>query len=216
MTFKAQATTRTDTGKSAMRKMRRAGQVPAVMYGHGDPSVMLAINEHDFGRLIERLRGHSPLIEVEVDGRAERCVIKTLQRNPINGRLLHVDFQKVHAEEKVTVNVPVLLRGTSIGVKEGGLLDHLLREIPVRATIDRVPEHFEVDITSMKMGQSFHLSRLEAEGIEFTLPPDSVVVTVLVPRKVSAETATPAAAETTEGAEATDEKAPADAKNKEA
>lgn len=195
MPFIAQATARTETGKSRMRKLRRAGQVPAVMYGHGDPSVMLALNEHDFGRLIEQLRGHSPLVELEVDGNRTRCIIKTLQRNPINGRLLHVDFQKVHADEKVTVNVPVLLHGTAAGVKEGGLLDHLLREIPVRATIDRVPEHFDVDVSRLRMGQSVHLSELQAEGIEFTLPPESAVVTVLAPRKLAAETPKAAAAE---------------------
>ena len=189
MPFIAKATARTDTGKSRVRKMRRNGDIPAVMYGHGDPSVLLVLNEHDFERFIEQLRGHSPLVELDVDGGMTRCVIKTIQRNPITGRLLHVDFQKVHAAEKITVNVPVLLHGAAVGVKEGGLLEHLLREIAVRATLDRIPEHFTIDISGLRMGQSVHLSALQAEGLEFVLPPDSTVVAVLAPRKLAAEPA---------------------------
>ncbi|MFO7639209.1 MAG: 50S ribosomal protein L25 [bacterium] len=204
MPFIAKATTRTDTGKSRIRKLRRDGLVPAVVYGHGDPSVMLTINEHDFGRLLEQLRGHSPIVELELDGEATRCVIKTLQRNPINGRLLHIDFQKVHADEKITLNVPVLLHGSAVGVKEGGMIEHLLREIPVRATIDRIPAHFDIDVTDLKMGQSFHLSQLPAENLEFTLPPESAVVTVLAPRKLVAE---PTKAATAEAGAATEEPA---------
>jgi large subunit ribosomal protein L25 len=214
MPYIAKATTRTDTGKSLIRKLRRAGHVPAVMYGHGEPSLLLTLNEHDFGRLLEQLRGHSPIIELDLDGNTARCVIKTLQRNPINGRLLHVDFQKVHADEKVTINVPVVLHGTAIGVKEGGLLEHLLREIPVRATIDRIPAHFDVDITELKMGSAFHLSGLHAEGLEFSLPPESTVVTVLVPRKI-VETVKPGAAAETADGEAPKEPALVDAKAEE-
>lgn len=206
MPFIAKATTRTDTGKSPIRKLRRNGGVPAVMYGHGDPSVLLALDAHDFEGLLEQLRGHSPLVDLEVDGTTIRCVIKTLQRNPVSGRLLHVDFQKVHTGEKITVNVPVLLHGSAAGVKEGGLLDHLLREVPVRARIDRIPEHFDVDINGLKLGESVHLSQLQAEGLEFTLPPDSPVVTVLAPRKLGAEPAKPEAA-AAEGVAETEEKA---------
>ncbi|MFO7676120.1 MAG: 50S ribosomal protein L25 [bacterium] len=209
MAYIAKATSRTETGKGRIRKLRRGGIVPAVVYGHGDPSAMLSLNEHDFGRLLDKLRGHSPIVELDIDGKSTRCVIKTLQRNPVNGRLLHVDFQKVHADEKITINVPVLLHGTAIGVKEGGMLDHLLREVPVRATISRIPEHFDVDVTELKMGESVHLSRLAAEEIEFTLPPESAVVTVLAPRKLIAETPKVEAAEGEAPAEGEAAKEPA-------
>jgi len=181
-----------------------------VMYGHGDPSQMLSINAHDFGRLLDSLRGHSPIVEVEVEGSTQRCVIKTLQRNPIDGSLLHVDFQKVHPTEKITINVPVVIRGSAEGVKEGGMLDHLMREVPVRATIDRIPERFEIDVTPLGLGQSVRVSDLAAEGLTFEVPLESAVVAVLVPRKLAAAQmeAAAAAAAPAEGAAPDESKEP--------
>jgi len=203
MAYLVKATTRTETGKGTIKKMRRAGSTPAVLYGHGDPSLMLSLNTHEFNLLLDDIRGHSPIVDVELDGDTTRCVIKTLQRNPITGGLLHVDFQKVHAHEKITMNVPVLLHGTAAGVKAGGLLDHLLREVPVRATIDKIPEHFDVDVADLELGDSVHIGDLPADDIEFTLPPESAVVTILHPRKMAVEPgAAPAEGETAEGEEA--------------
>lgn len=187
---------RTDTGKSKMRKIRRAGELPAVMYGHGDPSVLLTISAHEFHQTLRDLRGRTPIVDLEILGQGTtRCVIKTIQRNPINGVFLHVDFQKVHPDEKITMPVPVLLRGVAEGVKQGGMLELLLHEIPVRATIDRIPEHFEIDVTHLKMGQSIHISDLKYPDIEFVLPPESAIVTILTPRKLAAAIETPAPAE---------------------
>ncbi len=195
------ATIRTEVGKEKVRKLRRAGQLPAVMYGHGDPSILLTLTTSDFHRLLKELRGRTPIVDLEIDGQGvTRCVIKTIQRNPINGEFLHVDFQKVHPEEKITMHVPVVLHGTAEGVKQGGMLEILLREIPVRATIDRIPEHIDIDITNLKMGHSIHIADLHYEGVEFALPPDSAIVTILTPRKLAAavEAAAPAAEAPTE------------------
>lgn len=186
MAYTIKANLRTETGKGPMRRLRRAGQIPAVMYGHGDPSLMLTLSAKEFNRVLESIKGHSPIVELEIDGRVEKCVIKTLQRNPITGALLHVDFQKVHPEEKITMTVPVVLHGVAEGVKAGGMLDHLLRGIPVRATIDRIPERFDIDVTKLGLGQSIHVADLKREGIEFAIPEDTAIVTILVPRKLAA------------------------------
>lgn len=187
---------RLETGKSKMRKMRRAGQLPAVMYGHGDPSTLLTLSAHEFQQVLRDLKGRTPIVDLEIDGQGVvRCVIKTIQRNPINNTFLHIDFQKVHADEKITMNVPVLLHGTAIGVKQGGMLELLLHEIPVRATIDKIPEHIDIDITNLKMGHSIHISDLKYEGIEFLLPAESAIVTILTPRKLAAAIETPAPTE---------------------
>jgi large subunit ribosomal protein L25 len=200
MVYIVKATQRTDTGKGKVGRLRRSGTLPAVMYGHGEPSLMLAMSTHDFDRLLEEIRGHSPIVDVEIDGRpAQKCVIKTLQRNPMTGGLLHVDFQKVHAGEKITMNVPVIVLGSAEGVKQGGMLDHILRQVPVRATIDMIPEHFEVNVTELKIGHSIHISDLGRTDLEFALPLDSPIVTVLSPRKLTEE---PTAAEAAAAAEA--------------
>ena len=200
MVYIVKATQRTDTGKGKVGRLRRSGTLPAVMYGHGEPSLMLAMSTHDFDRLLEEIRGHSPIVDVEIDGRpAQKCVIKTLQRNPMTGGLLHVDFQKVHAGEKITMNVPVIVLGSAEGVKQGGMLDHILRQVPVRATIDMIPEHFEVNVTELKIGHSIHISDLGRTDLEFALPLDSPIVTVLSPRKLTEK---PTAAEAAAAAEA--------------
>jgi large subunit ribosomal protein L25 len=196
MAYTVKATQRNETGKGKVGRLRRNGTLPAVMYGHGEPSIMLAMPAHDFDRLLDQIRGHSPIVDVEIDGRpAQKCVIKTLQRNPITGSLLHVDFQKVHPGEKITMNVPVLVIGTAEGVKQGGMLDHVLRTVPVRATIDSIPEHFEVDVTSLKINHSIHIADLGRPDLEYALPLDSPIVAVLSPRKlIEAPTAAEAAA----------------------
>jgi large subunit ribosomal protein L25 len=186
MAYEIKAETRAETGKGKVRKMRRSGSVPAVVYGHGDPSQMLTLNAHDFSRTLERIKGHSPIVDLDVGGKSTKCVIKTLQRNPTDGSLLHVDFQKVHPDEKVTINVPVIIHGTAEGVKEGGMMDHILREVPVRAKIASIPEHFDVDVTHLGLGHSVHIADLKVEDVEFALPLDSPIVTILVPRKLAA------------------------------
>ncbi len=186
MAYTIKAERRNEIGKSRMRRMRGQGTVPAVMYGHGDPSEMLAVNAHEMGRLVDEIRGSSPIVELVVDGQPLMCVIKTLQRNPTNDQLLHIDFQKVHPTEKITMNVPVIVHGTPEGVKSGGMLEHLLREVPVRTTIDKIPQRFELDVTPLKLGQSIHISDLKTEGVDFAIPLETAVVTVLVPRKLTA------------------------------
>jgi len=200
MAYTVKATQRTDTGKGKVGRLRRSGTLPAVMYGHGESSLMLATSTHEFNRLLDAIRGHSPIVDVEVDGRpAQKCVIKTLQRNPMTGDLLHVDFQKVHPGEKITMNVPVIVSGSAEGVKQGGMLDHVLRQVPVRATIDTIPERFEIDVTNLKIGHSIHIKDLGRTDLEFTLPLDSPIVAVLTPRKLTEE---PTAAEAAAAAEA--------------
>ncbi len=200
MAYTVKATQRTDTGKGKAGRLRRSGTLPAVMYGHGEPSLMLAVSTHDFDRLLDQIRGHSPIVDVEVEGRpTQKCVIKTLQRNPMTGGLLHVDFQKVHPGEKITMNVPVIVHGSAEGVKQGGMLDHVLRQVPVRATIDTIPERFEIDVTTLKIGHSIHISDLGRTDLEYALPLDSPIVTVLIPRKLTEE---PTAAEAAAAAEA--------------
>jgi len=200
MAYTVKATQRTDTGKGKVGRLRRNGTLPAVMYGHGEPSLMLAMSTHEFDRLLDQIKGHSPIVDVEVDGQpAQKCVIKTLQRNPMTGGLLHVDFQKVHPGEKITMNVPVIVNGSAEGVKQGGMLDHVLRTVPVRAAIDAIPEHFEIDVTNLKIGHSIHISDLGRTDLEYTLPLDAPIVTVLTPRKLTEE---PTAAEAAAAAEA--------------
>ncbi len=196
MPYSIKAEKRDSKGKTANRGLRRNGMVPAVLYGRGEETVNLTINDKEFTHLLEKIKGHSPIIDMDLAGETIKCVIKLIQRNPVSMNLLHVDFQKIHAQEKISVAVPVILIGAdkAAGVKAGGILEHHLREVPIRAQLDKIPEHIEIDITELKLGHSYHISDLKVEGVEFTMPKDTTVVSILAPRKVE-EVVAPVVAE---------------------
>ncbi len=198
MEYKLKVEERNTSGKSENKKMRRTGIFPGVIYGHGDKAINLAVNEKEFSRLLENIKGRSPIVDIEIgDKPAVKAIIKTMQREAVTKKLLSVDFQMIHAQEKITVNIPVVLKGSPAGVKEGGILDHPLRTIAIRCQVDKVPELIEIDITELKLGHSIHLADLKLEGVEFTMPMDSPIVSVLVPKKV-VEVAAPVTEEVTE------------------
>jgi large subunit ribosomal protein L25 len=189
-------------GKSAARSLRRAGQVPAVIYAHGEPTRELTVGERDFIATLDAIRGKSPLIDVQVgDEVAVKCIIKSVQRHPITLKLSHVDFQKVHAHEKVTINIPIHLTGTPVGIKMGGLLDHALRELPVRGLPEHLPANVTLDISELKLNQSLHVSDIKFVNVEVQLPLTTPIASVQTPKKVeekvevAAEAAAPAEGE---------------------
>jgi large subunit ribosomal protein L25 len=183
---------RSASGKQDSKKIRRQGAIPGVIYGHGDKAVNLTVNEKDFLKLCEKIKGRSPIVNLVVGEKpAVKAIIKTMQRAAITKKLLSIDFQLVHAKEKITMNVPVILKGSAIGVKEGGILDNPLRSILIRCEIDKVPDHIEIDINDIKMGHSIHISDLKLEGVEYMLSVDSPIVSVLEPRKVVEVAAAP-------------------------
>lgn len=200
MLYSIKAEIRDQIGKSANRSLRRNGLVPAILYGRGTQPINLVINEKEFLRLLEEIKGRSPIIELELAKEKVKCVIKLIQRHPISLQLLHIDFQKVKAQEKISVAVPVILSGVanSVGIKAGGILEHHLREIPLKAEVDKIPEHIEIDVSNLKLGHSIHIADLSALGglseVEFTLPADTTIVSILAPRKVE-EVVAPVAAE---------------------
>lgn len=189
---------RSKKGKIASKVSRRSGMIPSVMYARGRETRELLVNERDFGKMLEAIRGKSTMIDLQVADEAPiKCIIKQIQRHAITLRLVHVDFQEVHAAEKLTINVPLHLEGTPVGIKMGGLLDHSLREIPVRGLPADLPANITLDIASLKVGQSLHVSDIKLDRVEIQLPGTAPLVSVLAPKKV--EEAAPVAAEAVEG-----------------
>ncbi|MCS7258550.1 MAG: 50S ribosomal protein L25 [candidate division WOR-3 bacterium] len=181
---------RTWIGTSACKKFRKQGIIPAVVYGHGDEAINLAVNEKEFEKFLDEIKGRNPVVDLIIDnGEVIKAVIKSIQREAMTRRLLAIDFQKIHREEKIVMHVPVVLKGTAIGIKAGGILDHHLRTIPIRGFADQLPDHIEIDVSNLKLGQTIHISDLKYENIEFVLPPETPIVSVLIPKKV-AEAAT--------------------------
>ncbi len=171
-------------GKGVCKKLLRQGKIPAILYGRGEESVKIYVAEKELLLLLEKIKGKTPIITLSLGDRSFRCLVKTLQKDPIKNRFIHVDCQKIHPEEEITIKCPVILVGLAPGVKAGGILDHHLREVPIKGKIDALPERIEVDVSNLKLGHSIHLSDIKLTGAHFLLPSETPVVSVLVPKKV--------------------------------
>ncbi len=193
------ATARDIKGKGAARSLRRQGQVPAVIYGHGRDPLSLSLNARDLDKLLGHIQAESTVIEVTVGGHTAKTLIREIQRHPIKRQILHVDFQALVAGEKVTVSIPIVLAGIPEGVRlEGGVLDQTLRELEIEVDPSSIPDHIEFDVTNMVIGDSVHVSDLKMpDGVEVLDDPETSVAVLAAPRAVIEETP---AVEAVEGA----------------
>ena len=193
------ATARDITGKGAARTLRSQGQVPAVIYGHGRNPQPLSLNARDLDKMLGRIQAESTVIEVTVDGHTAKTLIREIQRHPIRRQILHVDFQALVAGELVTVNIPIVLNGIPEGVRlEGGVLDQTLRELEIEVDPSDIPDHAELDVTNMVIGDSLHVSDIKLPAnVKILDDPETSVAVLAAPRAVIEETPV---AEAVEGA----------------
>jgi large subunit ribosomal protein L25 len=159
----------------------------------------LALNARDLDKLLGHIQAESTVIEVTVEGHTAKTLIREIQRHPIKRQILHVDFQALVAGEKVVVSIPIVLTGTAEGVKlEGGVLEQPLRELEIEVDPSNIPDHVELDVTNMMIGDSLHVSDLKVpDGVEIQDDPETSVAVLAAPRAVVEETP---AAEGAEGA----------------
>ena len=195
--FKVTATSRSDAGKGASRRLRRQGDVPGIVYGGDQPPQAISISNNEMMKHLEHQAFYSHVLELDVDGVAQSVILKALQRHVYRaGVLLHVDFQRVVADQALHVHVPLHFVGDerSVGAKRGGVISHLLNEVEVICLPKDLPEFIEVDVSGLDIGESLHLSDL-------TLPEavrrasrshgesgDLAVVTVVPPKVEPTET----------------------------
>ena len=196
-----QVALRESTGKSSSKGLRNAGMIPAVIYGLNEAPVAIAISPKVVARIIASETGMNSLIHLQREGTEikRHVIIKDVQRDPVTRRLAHVDFMRVDPSHKVKVKVPIVLKGTPIGVKEGGLLDFTHREIEVECLPSFIPAHVDVNIEHLKVGDSLRLDQLNLDS-HLTVHGDAHnVICCVVGKKAeeelaAAEGAAPAAA----------------------
>ena len=189
-----EAATRTRTGKGAARSMRREGKVPAVIYGHGREPEALVIDAPIVARALTGATS-STIMEIVVDNRAPvRALLREVQRNPMRAAdILHLDLYEVHADEKITVSVPVHLVGIPDGVRNfGGVLDQVLRELEIEVFPGDIPDSIDVDVTGLAIGHSLFVRDIKLDKADILNDEDLPVATVVAPRT---EEAAPAAVE---------------------
>lgn len=180
------ATPREGTGKGSARSLRAKGQVPAIIYGHGREPQPLAIDTRELEKLLSKISAESTVIELSMDGKSARTLIREIQRHPFKRQILHVDFQELVAGEKVTVRIPIVLTGVPEGVRvDAGILDQVMRELEIEVDPANIPNHVEVDVNPLRIGDSVHVRDIALpEGVELVGEPDSTVCVVSAPRAV--------------------------------
>jgi large subunit ribosomal protein L25 len=183
-TASLKASPRSERGKGVARKLRAAGEVPGVIYGHGRDPQPLTVNAREFDRLAEKVRITSTVIELALDGRTARTLVRELQRDPIRRTVLHIDFQELVAGEKVTVSVPLRFIGTPEGVKTGGgILEEVMHKVDVTVDPANIPDHIDVDVTALTIGHSLHIGDLKLPaGVEVTEDPEQTIAVVSAPK----------------------------------
>jgi len=193
------ANARDNGGKGVARKLRSEGRVPAIVYGHGRDPLALSINTRELEKLLDHISAESTVIDLDIDGRPSRTLIREIQRHPFKRQILHVDFQELVAGEKISVSIPIVLTGVPDGVRmDGGILDQTMRELEIEVDPSNIPNHVEVDVTKLTIGSSVHVRDLQLpEGVEVLDDDDASVCVVSAPRAAIEETAAAA-----EGAEA--------------
>lgn len=180
---------RTTAGKGAARKSRQAGEVPAVIYGHGREPQSLSIVARDLDKLLTQVPAESTVFELAIDGKTARTLIREIQRHPFKRHLVHVDFQELVAGEKVTVNVPIRFVGTPEGVRVGGgILEEVLHQVHVRVDPSSIPDHISVDINNLTIGHSIHVRDLKLPEGAVALDDASATVCVVAAPKAAEET----------------------------
>ena len=170
ITFELKAEPRSDLGKGASRRLRRAGQVPAILYGGGQEPQPLVLNHLDVLNQLKNDAVYSHVLTLKVGDRVESAVLRDMQRHPFKPTILHLDFLRVSADRELRVHVPLHFVNADIspGVKvQGGVVSHVLVDIEITCLPQNLPEFVEVDLSGLSLGDAIHLSALKLpEGVE--------------------------------------------------
>lgn len=211
--FEINAELRTDKGKGASRRLRRTDKVPAIIYGGKEDPQSLTIKHNELLMHLEHEAFYSHILGVNVDGKTEKAVLRDVQRHPSKPRVLHVDFLRVSETEKLRMNVPLhfINEEASTGVKQqGGVVSHLNAEVEVSCLAKDLPEYIEVDLASLELGHSIHLSELKLpSGVELVElshgdAHDQAIVNIHKAKKVVEEEPTTDEAASTDAEKASD------------
>ena len=195
---------RENVGKANSKALRNQGKVPCVLYG-GEKQVCFYTHENDVRKLV-----YSPdifLVNLDIDGTKTSCIMQDIQFHPVTDKILHIDFLEVFEDKEVTVNIPVVLKGIALGVRNGGNLFFRRNKIITRAIPSNLPDSIEIDISELTIGDFIYIKDLKSDKYMFLAPDNSVVVGVKTARAAIEELVVDEETEegTTEEGDATEE-----------
>lgn len=195
-TIAIRADERSRRGKGSARQARRSGRIPGVLYGQGK-NISLTVDRREFAQVLVEAHSANVIFDLTLPGQAPmKSIAREIQIDPVSRMMLHVDFQHIDMTKKIHVKVAVHVTGEPDGVKnQGGILEHVARELEVSCLPADIPESVTVDVSHLTIGMSVHVSDIKAEGFEFLEDPGKVVALVVAPvvEKVAVAEAAPEA-----------------------
>jgi large subunit ribosomal protein L25 len=174
------------TGTRASKRMRKAGLIPGVLYGHGKDAVLIAVEPHALREALNTGAGTHAVLNVTFEGqkRGHKAIVKEMTLDSVKNNVIHIDLQEIRLDETIETTVAVHFEGESAGVKAGGMLEEATREVTIRGVVTEIPEHLVMDISHLEIGDTAKVADLQVpEGIEVQDDPDAVLCSVLAPRK---------------------------------
>jgi large subunit ribosomal protein L25 len=192
--FELDGQPRTGVGRTENRRLRRAGKVPAIVYGGGETPTPLVLDHNALSKHMSREAFYTSIVTVKLDGKEQRVVVKDVQRHPVKPLIMHLDLQRVLEDQEITLTVPIHFLGEAAakGVKEqGGVVEHLLTDVEVTCLPRYLPEYLEIDVSEVELNQILHLSDIKLpEGVSLVAlghDQDHPVVAINPPRREEEE-----------------------------
>ena len=168
-------------GSRPAGRLRREGQVPAVVYGLGTDTVPVEVPARDLNHILTG--GANTLITLELDGDQALTLVRQVQRHATRGELLHVDFIRIRRDVAVAAEVPLHLEGEPVGVRDGGLLEQLIFQLAIEAKPEAIPHAITWDVSALEIGSQLHLSEIQLpDGVTATIDPETLVAQIAAPR----------------------------------
>ena len=189
---KLEAVTRDSFGKSQMRRLRRTGRIPGIVYGAGEEPLPVSVDHQETAHLLQVITVENTVVDLSITGsvnKSRQILIREVQRHPYRPEIRHLDFFCLAKDRSVHVEVPIVLHGTSIGVRnQGGIVQHVLRELEILVLPSEIPEQVVVDITDLEIGDSIHVEDLDVGDFEVLTDPKNSVVSVIPPTVIKEPT----------------------------
>jgi large subunit ribosomal protein L25 len=174
-----------EPGQTGAKQLRRNDRVPGVYYAKGQDPVHFSVQKLALRPVV--YTAEAKTVRLEVNGKGLLCVLKDVMFDPVTDKILHVDLLGVAAGEKIAVEIPLHIVGLSIGVRDGGSLEHVMHKAHVRVDPTIMPEHIDIDVSNLVKGAAIHISDLNIPGVEFTDRQDAVIVACHAPKVATAE-----------------------------
>jgi len=175
--------------KESVKNLRRGKKIPGVIYGHNEITRHIIVDEGNLKKLLSELHSESTIVNVLLGKEKLECVVKAIQKDILTDRFMHIDFHHIHRGEKITITIPIVLEGDAKGVKEGGVLDFVTREIEVECLPKDVIEEIKIDISNIDIGDTIHIKDVDIDREKYRVleEPLEPVLSVIMPRAAVVE-----------------------------